>query len=372
MNQLGYYGKTLHRGDFVRFNLPQSFIKVWDDWLQQVMINGESQSQTWPAQYAQAPAYRFVLSSGIAGNTPWIGILKASQDKVGRRFPFCLTLSLPEHELPCVSVTTKAAWFDEAEALMTRVLASEYNFDDLQGELASMANRHTQPIIPTANPVSLASSQSNDDVTISVLSSNALRSSQALPSLLDTVLQQTIGEYSLWIASGGIDITAINAGLPTNSAGLALFNSDWESASTAHIDLSELPASLVLVGALPTNPDTDSPIAILDSPLDEQPSDAKSEENSNEAESNEENPNETASNEAIPDSQTQLASPTQANQQDTNDTVEIPIPADIEQIPSANDWAALDDFADTTPVVVPDVEPLELDEDDAPDAPWER
>lgn len=352
MNQLGYYGKTPHRGDFVRFNLPQSFIKVWDDWLQQVMINGESQDQTWPAQYAQAPAYRFVLSSGIAGNTPWIGILKASQDKVGRRFPFCLALSLPEYELACVSVTTKAPWFDEAEALLTRVLATEYNFDDLQGELASMATRHTQPIMPAANPISLASNQSNDDVTISVLSSTALRSSQALPALLDTVLQQTLSEYSLWMACGDIDATTINAGLPINNAGLALFNSDWKTASTAHIDLNTLPASIALVGELTANPDAQIPSAAIDSPVNEQSYEVDSE--------------------ATSDSETQIATPNQADQQGTDDTVEIPIPDAPEQIPSANDWAALAEFADTTPAVVPDVETLELDEDDAPDAPWER
>ena len=260
MNQLGYYGKTPHDGDFVRFNLPQSFIKVWDDWLQQIMINGESQSQSWPTQYAQAPAYRFVLSGGIAGNTPWIGILKTSQDKEGRRFPFCLALSLPEHELPCVSVSTKALWFDEAETLLTRVAAREYNFDDLQGELALLAKKHTKPSTPTASPISLASTQSSDDVTISVLSSNALRSNQTLPSLLDTVLQQTLGEYSLWMTSGGIDMTVINAGLPTNNAGLALFNSDWKNASTAHIDLKTLPASMPHSEAKPSNSDTEIPV----------------------------------------------------------------------------------------------------------------
>ncbi|MFT6874369.1 MAG: type VI secretion system protein ImpM [Granulosicoccus sp.] len=348
MNQLGYYGKTLHRGDFVRFNLPQSFVKVWDDWLQQVMISGESQSQTWPDQYAQAPSYRFVLSSGIAGVTPWIGVLKASQDKVGRRFPFCLTMSLPEHELPCVSVTTKALWFDEAEALMTRVLSSEYHFDDLQGELASMVDRHRVPASMTTNLMPLADSQTGDNVTISVLSSRALSSSQALPSLLDTVLQQTLSEYSLWMASGTVEVTAINAGLPINNAGLALFNGDWKAASTAHIDLDTLPSPLPLVAALPANPETESPIAADDSPPQEQSLDATL------------------------DSETQTVDAIQSEQPDTQDTVEIPIADVIEQAPSTNDWAALDDFADTGAVVVPDVEPLELDEDDAPDAPWER
>lgn len=246
MNQLGYYGKTPHSEEFVLFNLPSSFIKVWDDWLRQVLIDGEDQNQNWASDYAKSPAYRFVLSSGIAGNTPWVGILKPSRDKVGRRFPFCLALSLPENELPCVSASTKTPWFEEAEALLARLMDTDYNFDDLPGELANIADKHIRPTGVVSNPITLGAKQSNDDVTISVFSSTALLSSQALPCLLDSVLQQTLGEYSLWMASGGTDVTSINSGLPIGVSGFALFNNEWKEASTAHIDLKSLQSNVPL------------------------------------------------------------------------------------------------------------------------------
>lgn len=348
MNQLGYYGKTPHRGDFVRFNLPQSFIKVWDDWLQQVMISGEISTDSWPAQYAKAPAYRFILSSGIAGNTPWIGILKASQDKVGRRFPFCLALSLPEHELPCVSVSTRALWFDEAEALMTRILDINYPFDELQGELASMADRHKLAARTHASPHASSNTPSNDNVTISVLSSTALRSHQNLPSLLDTVLQQTLGEYSLWIAAGSHELTAINSGLPTDGAGQALFESNWKAVSTAHIDVNALPLALPLVDAMPPSEPTDAPIETQDAPPSE---------NIIESTANVE---------------TQLRRPSTSEPLDVKDKVEVPSHVATQEVASENISVASDNFINTTPVVAPDIETLVLDEDDTPKAPWEQ
>lgn len=391
MNQLGYYGKTLHKGDFVRFNLPQSFVKVWDDWLQQVMIAGETQNQTWPSQYAQAPTYRFVLSGGIAGNTPWIGILKPSQDKVGRRFPFCLAMSLPENDLPCISVNTKSLWFDEAEVLLARVSASDYHFEDLQAELASMADRHTSTIIPTTHPITLSSNQSDDDITISTSSSNALCSSHALPGLLDAVLQQTMGEYSLWMSSAGVETTNINSGLPTNNSGLALFTCDWKTASTVRLDLSTLASSLTSLDALPLNPAIESTTSTIDSHTYEESFDSTLESPDDLSEdytnvtsddlssdlSNDSTQDLSADSltdsttDATPDS-THDSQTTQIGQQESKVTAETPIQTDIVRTPTTHDWAALDDFVDTTPVVVPDVEPLELEEDDAPTAPWER
>jgi hypothetical protein len=119
-------------------------------------------------------------------------------------------------------------------------MSTDYDVDDLQGELASMADRHILPTNYSANPISLGAHQSNDDVSISVFSSTALLSSQALPCLLDGVLQQTLGEYSLWIASGGTELTSINSGLPIGASGLALFNNEWKEASTAHVDFNSL------------------------------------------------------------------------------------------------------------------------------------
>lgn len=350
MNQLGYYGKTPHRGDFVRFNLPQAFLKVWDDWLHQVMILGESHCPDWAQLYTRAPAWRFVLSSGIAGNTPWIGALRASQDKVGRRFPFCLAMSLSEDTLPCTSVSSMTQWFEDADNLLDRVLADNDTFDGMQGELASLAEKHTQLSAESDNPVVVNNGQPDDAVTISVMSSNALCSSRSLPALLDTVLRHTLGEYSLWMASSSTEVTVINAGLPVDHAGLALFSADWAAASTAQINIDSLSDTSSL-DAIPQSGDdkvqhqfihTGATSATgIDRSLDDV----------------------IATN---VDNRTQSV----ATLNETLDT------ATVEQVPSADDWAALENFNETsnteTTVMVPDVEPLELDEDDLPDAPWEK
>ena len=44
MHNAGYYGKVPVLGDFVKYNLPRSFIEPWDDWLQQA-INARNRQQ---------------------------------------------------------------------------------------------------------------------------------------------------------------------------------------------------------------------------------------------------------------------------------------------------------------------------------------
>ncbi|NND91248.1 MAG: type VI secretion system-associated protein TagF [Granulosicoccus sp.] len=348
MNQLGYYGKTPHRGDFVRFNLPQAFIKVWDDWLQQLMLQGREQEPEWSTCYAQAPTYRFVLSGGIAGNTPWIGLMRPSHDKVGRLFPFCLAMSLADNALPCVSVQTHANWFVAAEALLDRVMNSDYQFEDLQEELANLSDHASLPQLGTEDPVTLSGKQTGDLVTISTLNPDALMNAQTLSALLDTTLRQTLGEYSLWITRDEAGATIVNAGLPIDSAGLAIFTKDWNKASSASIDAAALLACLSA---------TDLP-GIQDATFSTPTT----------GESQAEKPASRSSDAGHAD--------TAQGSQDSTDTDSHHSRGSpgVEQVPSADDWAALEDFDDTpgqNAVVVPEVEPLELDEDDLPEAPWE-
>jgi len=354
VNQLGYYGKTPHRGDFVRFNLPQAFLKVWDDWLQQVMILGEGQCQDWAQLYTHAPAWRFVLSGGIAGNTPWIGVLRASQDKVGRRFPFCLAMSLSENTLPCASLNSNARWFDDADRLLDHVLADNDMFDELQDELAVLAEKHAQQVVEElSNSVAMNNTRQSDAVTISVMSGNALCSSQSLPAVLDTVLKQTLGEYSLWMASAPTEVTVINAGLPVDQAGLALFSADWAAASTAQINADLLSAISSLDAAPQSGDDKKTNQSIHTGATTA-----------------------AVAEETLDDAINGLADTTDDSGVQSVETLNENLhTAAVEQVPSDDDWAALDNFDDTSikepKIPLPEVEPLELDEDDLPDAPWE-
>lgn len=359
MNQLGYYGKTPHRGDFVRFNLPQCFINVWDDWLQHVIVQGEQTHGDWAERYHQAPGYRFVLSSGVAGNEVWIGLLQPSQDKVGRRFPFCIAMSLPDTALPCVCTTSHASWFEQTEALLARVLSSDYVFDQLQEDLSVIATRFEHQDTGVDNPLTTLNDNPADNMTVNVASENALQHSLLTPAVLDTVLAQTVSEYSVWMSC---DLehatTTLASGLPSESAGVALFTREWQTGASARLDLGLLARSvgsaLSLFTAVtgpddeeeaPTLPMTHSQTGIHDAP---------------EAE--------TLESDAIHDPDGEPAEPADSQLEQA--------PSLVAEIPTADDWAALDEFDDGSDelaaVVVPEVEPLELDEDDQPEAPWEK
>ncbi len=356
MNQLGYYGKTAHRGDFVRFNLPQSFITVWDDWLRDIMIQGESRHSDWAERYAQTPTYRFVLSGGIAGNTPWQGVMAASADKVGRRFPFCLVHSLPEESLPIVSLFNRLQWFQDAEELLNKTLSNDYVFDELQTELQELAERHSNAV-PTRGDLPVQDDQSTDEqFNVCLTHSSTLPTERSLAPMLDTVLQRTVSEYSLWHCSGKDTRLVLSSGLPIDDAGLALITADWESAANVLIDLTAWTQE---------NSAENLPPAMNDGEEQAVPQPGQADD---ETEARSENsPDATATRTQTVGEQPAREERSGIDEQNSDD-------ADA-QTPSADDWAALDEFSSDEPfeeVIVPTVEPLELEEDDLPDAPWER
>lgn len=376
MNQLGYYGKTPHRGDFVRFNLPQSFVKVWDDWLQHVIVSGEQKHDDWALRYKSAPAYRFVLSSGIAGNDVWIGLLQPSQDKVGRRFPFCLAMSLAESTLPCVAITSLSAWFDDAEALMARVLSTDYRFDDLQTELATLANAHAQPVEFAAGNVLSLSPRIPEPLSVCAPSSSALDHPLSAPALLDAVLMQTISEYSLWTSKASpADVTILSAGLPVDNAGIALFTMDYDSSATSVLNLAALS---LCAGASPEPLNTEPTNGASSHKIEENPEQvATASEAAIEFDHSLDTRHEQAQTETETDTGTDEL-PLEQTLFSDEDTVEHTDEnsATLETVPTADDWAALEDFEDTAidadKIIVPEIERLELDDDDLPDAPWEK
>ncbi|MFK7853261.1 MAG: type VI secretion system-associated protein TagF [Granulosicoccus sp.] len=358
MNQLGYFGKTRHRGDFVRFNLPQSFTKVWDDWLQQIILDGEQYyQQEWKSLYDNAPAHHFVLSSGIAGNQVWVGILLPSQDKVGRRFPFCLAMSLTEFNLPLVSAAQLAPWFKDAHELLVRMQGGDFDFDLLQVELASLAEKYAQDA-PATSPLITMPNLHSDSIGIAVNTADPLDNAVATQALLDAALIQTLGEYSLWMCQDGSKQSLLHSGLPVGQSALAMFSGDSQACAPTQLDISSFDASAFTAAAVLQQ-------------LPENENDAMDETSEFiQANSSPENPDYGLNESEHLDSNNDQVI-------DNNDIQALDTGA-LEQAPSADDWAALDEFDEAADVPVtlrmPKVEPLELDDDDSidtEDAPWE-
>ena len=232
MIQLGYYGKTIHRGDFVKFNLPTSFVTVIDDWLQSLMVLGEETHGTaWPDIYHQSPAYRFLLSESIAGETAWFGFLSASRDKVGRRFPFCLAGTLPGHIV--------APWGESAidtcqlqlEQLFREVPTEAFDFDGLQERLSELAQQFSDAFDGAiSRRVFEGTTESTERLLIRSSGSNPLSSNIGTMAMLDSVLKRACFSYSIWIPITDAELqaqTCITAGLPAEADGLALFDTRW-------------------------------------------------------------------------------------------------------------------------------------------------
>jgi type VI secretion system protein ImpM len=93
----GLYGKLPAHGDFVRRALPDSFVEPWDAWLQQgIAAARERLGDGFAAAWSAAPAWRFRLPAGACGPDAAAGVLLASEDMVGRRFPLTLAALLPD------------------------------------------------------------------------------------------------------------------------------------------------------------------------------------------------------------------------------------------------------------------------------------
>lgn len=108
----GLYGKMPAHGDFVRRNLPKSFIDPWDSWLAAGIeaARGRLGAQ-WDEVWARAPAWRFALPPGACGPDPATGVMMPSEDSVGRQFPLTIGAVFAD----AVAGAGDASWYERLE-----------------------------------------------------------------------------------------------------------------------------------------------------------------------------------------------------------------------------------------------------------------
>ena len=342
MIQIGYFGKTIHRGDFVRFNLPKAFITVMDDWLQNVLILGEAtHASDWPTLYANWQDYRFHWSANVAGDSAWAGIVSSSTDKVGRRFPFCICACLPDTTPPSWNQSVLDDFFYELNLLLQSIRQSNYDFDQLQSTLANMAETRTVSV--NQEPCdSHSKSERYDADHFSLLTSGKHLSndSRAAASILDVVLKQTYFNYSIWTP---LDNTSdakgvVTSGLPEEKLALAMFNRQWSDVSIPELISAPRAAAM---------PHTDTLIEPVENAL---------------------------ANDSI-------------NTSNMRQEISINTDSDVDiDFPKDDDWSALENLdtssnpepgravsrpGERAAVLKPQVETLELDEDSTTTAPWD-
>ncbi len=90
----GLFGKIPTTDDFIRRNLPLSFVSPWEAWIGRVLGGDRTLSrEVWNQHYLTSPPWRFAVDPGMVGPSGWVGVLASSVDRFGRAFP--LTLAVP-------------------------------------------------------------------------------------------------------------------------------------------------------------------------------------------------------------------------------------------------------------------------------------
>ncbi len=138
---LGYYGKLPLSAEFIRCQASGAEIDELDRWLREGMYHAKSQlGSSWSKDFAQGDSWGF-LYVPRQGRRFLIGLLKPSQDKAGREFPFLVYLLLDReefHELPWGAPMHFKEFFAQSHRVLADV-GAESDLARLQFRLQALA-----------------------------------------------------------------------------------------------------------------------------------------------------------------------------------------------------------------------------------------
>ncbi len=119
---VGVFGKHAAFGDFLSHGLSPQFQAGLEPWIGvSLTAMRDRLGDEWTRVYDAAPPLRFWIGGSVFGTPPQRGVLCASRDKVGRRFPL---LMLDEAASPAPPVLeTEQEFYQAAEMALQRALA---------------------------------------------------------------------------------------------------------------------------------------------------------------------------------------------------------------------------------------------------------
>jgi type VI secretion system protein ImpM len=221
--RLGFFGKLPARGDFVCRRLPRDFTDPWDGWLQDaVAMSSQQLGQAWLDTYLTAPIWRFLLSRGVCGERPMLGVMMPSVDRVGRYFPLTMAVTIGESAAPARTMLTGGPWFEEVEKLALSALEDDTDLDRLDQEAESIAP-------PAGDESSSATYHAERAVSVVLGSDRGVAASAA--DVMDGLLALIAGRYTLWWTSGSEQFApslVVAEGLPAVERFAALLDGRWE------------------------------------------------------------------------------------------------------------------------------------------------
>lgn len=239
---IGFYGKIPSHRDFVHSNLPRAFIDSWDPWLQDMISfwRKELTQDDWMADYLTMNPYRFVLSSGIAGEVNWLGVMVPSRDHVGRLFPLTVAIPIPSTISPITIQKNHDSWLDKIETIAINCLLPDFKPElihtDFMNNLitqglpnlsahSDMAHIQSSELL---HSISCAQDVENNTSYLQKQYSFALNQSEgSLLALTESLLREYCHSYSLWWSKES-DHVLYSQGLPNKHISPAFIDKQWE------------------------------------------------------------------------------------------------------------------------------------------------
>jgi|AVFP01.1.fsa_nt_gi type VI secretion system protein ImpM len=223
----GFFGKLPGQGDFLSRRLSTEFLRVWDAWLQTALADSRSRlGDAWLDAYLTSPIWRFVLTAGIAGQSPWAGLLMPSVDRVGRYFPLTVACPLPTGINPFQALASSTDWFNQVQTLMLDALEETLSVDQMDARLNALA----PALMTRSEPEDADASVASDTLGWRLQLADPLRLPEVVPGLLHRALTEMFFGYSLWWSEGSDAVSPsllLCQGLPANQAFATLYTGDW-------------------------------------------------------------------------------------------------------------------------------------------------
>lgn len=225
---IGYFGKIPSKGDFITCSLSMDFTEPWDVWLRGVLAHTKSVlSDSWMELYLTSPVYHFSLSSGVCGNSTWLGVFMPSVDSVGRYFPMTICQSFPSHSNPLDLLTKEKKWLQDAENLLLTCLEDDFSLDNFESDLMK-----TKAVDNSDTTITLKKAKMyrfDDSVWGFPVHENEA-SSVVYPELLNSMLGTFFSTYSIWRTNGSDNVPSnlvVSEGLPPYKSCPAFIDGKW-------------------------------------------------------------------------------------------------------------------------------------------------
>lgn len=136
---IGLYGKTPSRGDFVSEGITAVFEERWHTWTATGLARAKALlGDTWTEYYLRAPLWRFAASAGIFDEVAVCGVVMPSADAAGRMFPLAAAVCTPGSPGLAEVLIVAAGWLEKLENTLLYVLDADYTYDDLLASLARL------------------------------------------------------------------------------------------------------------------------------------------------------------------------------------------------------------------------------------------